>query len=117
VIFRDILPLLERREGDKMSIFDFMRIMGIVLRVLGAAVFGVGVGWLVIHVLKWQLWQLATAAILGLLGAFVLVAHWTGGGGTLGAFGLGAGAGLLVWGLMQDRRAEASPPATRTRRQ
>jgi hypothetical protein len=99
-----------------MSIFDFMRIIGIMLRVLGALVFGVGVGWMVIHVLKWQLWQLAIAAVLGLLGCFALVAHWTGGGGTLGGFGLGAGAGLLIWGLMQDRHAEVFPPARTTRR-
>lgn len=99
-----------------MSILEFMRIMGILLRALGALVFGVGAGWLVTHVLKWQLWQLATAAVLGLLGTFVLIGHWTTGGGTMGAFGLGAGAALLVWGLMEERKPEPSAPAPRSRR-
>lgn len=87
-----------------MSILEFMRILGIMLRALGALVFGLGAGWLVMHVVRWQLWQLAIAAVLGLLGAFVLIGHWTEGGGTMGAFGLGAGAALLIWGLMEERK-------------
>jgi hypothetical protein len=99
-----------------MSILEIMRVMGILLRVFGALVFGLGAGWLVLQVLKWQLWQLATAAVLGLLGTFALLGHWTSGAGTLGAFGLGAGAGLLIWGMMEERNPEPSQAARRARK-
>ncbi len=36
-------------------------------------------------------------------GGFVLLGHWVGGGATLGAFGLGAGAGLLIWGMIKPK--------------
>jgi hypothetical protein len=99
-----------------MTILEFMRIVGFMLRALGALVFGVGAGWLVTHVLKWQLWQLAAAAVLGLMATFVLLGHWTDGGGAMGAFGLGAGGGLLVWGLLEERMEQASKPRRPTRR-
>lgn len=87
------------------TILNVMETLGYVLRVLGALVFGVGAGWLTIRSIKWQSesWQVATAVYLGLLAAFVLVGRWVPGGGTLGAFGLGAGAGLLIWGLGGER--------------
>jgi hypothetical protein len=65
-------------------------------------VFGVAAGWLTVLTIKLegQVWQLSVAALLGLLAAFVLLGHWVSGGGTLGVFGLGAGAGVLIWGLI-----------------
>ena len=77
--------------------------LGYVLRVLGALVFGLAAGWLSLRLLKRQDWQLAAAVFLGLLASFVLIGHWVDGGGALGAYGLGLGAGLLIWGLASER--------------
>lgn len=84
------------------NIFDVLDLIGYLLRALGSLVFGLGVGWLVVMVFKWEgkSWQLAVAAVLGLLAAFVLLGHYVAGGATIGAFGLGAGAALLAWGAM-----------------
>jgi len=85
-----------------MEFIDVLAILGFVLRLLGALVFGVAAGSLVLQTLKPEMfsWQLAIAAILGLLGTFALIGHWVAGGGTLGAFGLGAGAAILIWPLV-----------------
>jgi hypothetical protein len=61
----------------------------------------VAAGWLVLQVLKPEnfRWELAIAALLGLLLTFALLGHWVSGGATIGAFGLGAGASVIVWGI------------------
>jgi Na+-driven multidrug efflux pump len=90
------------------TILDIMELLGYLLRVLGALVFGLATGWLTMHALRGQRdsWQVAVAVYLGLLAAFVLLGRWVPGGGTLGAFGLGAGAGLLIWGLGAEQSGE-----------
>jgi peptidoglycan/LPS O-acetylase OafA/YrhL len=97
-----------------MQFIDFMSIVGFFLRLLGALVFGVAAGWLVLQSLKPETyhWPLALGVILGLFGTFALIAHWVDGGGTLGAFGLGAGAAILIWPLVSrsDSGAKAAPP-------
>jgi hypothetical protein len=95
------------------TVYDALEIVGFILRGLGAVVFGLGAGWLVIHVLKTEnhAWQLAIASILGLLGTFALVGHWVAGGATIGGFGLGAGAAILIWGLGSGRKSEEEAPS------
>lgn len=91
-----------------LTLFDVLELLGYLLRALGALVFGLGAGWLTLRAFKWQSdsWQFAIAGYLGLLAAFVLIGHWVAGGATLGAFGLGAGAALLLWGLGSERNGE-----------
>jgi hypothetical protein len=91
-----------------MTFLDVLDIAGYVFRFLGAIVFGLGIGWLTIRLVKQEMaaWQLLVAVYLGLLASFVLLGHWVGGGATLGAFGLGAGAGLLIWGLVQPKSSD-----------
>jgi hypothetical protein len=88
-----------------MTYLDVFDIIGYVLRFLGALVFGLGMGWLTIRMVKEEnlAWQQAVAMYLGLLAVFALLGHWVGGGATLGAFGLDAGAGLLIWGMFRPK--------------
>jgi hypothetical protein len=85
-----------------------MELLGYLVRLLGALVFGVAVGWLTMRVLKLeeQTWQIRLGAYLGLLAAFVLLGHWVAGGGAIGMFGLGAGGAILVLALMAARKTE-----------
>jgi hypothetical protein len=103
-----------------MDFVDAMAVLGYLLRLTGALVFGVAAGWLVLQTLKPELhtWPLAAAAIIGLFGTFALVSYWVEGGGTLGAFGLGAGAAVLLGPLVAKGSASgptAKSPATRQR--
>ena len=88
--------------------YDVLSILGYLLRALGALVFGLGAGWLTLKAFRRESgdWRLPIAAFLGLMAAFVLIGHWVEGGATLGAFGLGAGAAVLAWGV-----AMAAKPA------
>jgi hypothetical protein len=92
-----------------MTVDDFkvlLEFLGYIVRPFGVLVFGVAAGWLTVRTIKLegQAWQLSVAALLGLLAAFVLLGHWVSGGGTLGVFGLGAGAGVLIWGMLGGRK-------------
>jgi hypothetical protein len=84
-----------------MDIWTILQLVGIIVRALGALVFGIGVGWFTLQAADWHRgsWQFAIAAYLGLLGSFALIGHWVSGAGTLGGFGLGAGLALLIWGM------------------
>ena len=103
-----------------MEFTEGMAVLGYFLRLLGALVFGVAAGWLVLQTLKPESfqWPLAIAGILGLLGTFVLLGHWVDGGGTLGAFGLGAGGAILIWPAVTRATSESGEkkgPSTRRR--
>jgi hypothetical protein len=83
------------------GLYDVMDFFAYLLRFAGAVVFGVGSGWLALRMLTGQHanWQLSATVLLGLLATFVLIGHFVTGAATLGGFGLGAGGGLLAWGL------------------
>jgi len=103
-----------------MEFIDVLAVLGYFLRLIGALVFGVAAGWLVLQTLKPEGFHgpLAIAGILGLLGTFALLGHWVDGGGTLGAFGLGAGAAILIWPMAAKDAASGSgrkPRGTRQR--
>ncbi len=92
-----------------MEFVDFLALIGFLLRILGSLVFGLGAGWLAVKMTQGDgtAWQLSIAVFLGLVGGFALLGHWVEGGGTLGAFGIGAGAALLFWGMMASRTSAA----------
>jgi hypothetical protein len=97
-----------------MDFIDVMAILGYFLRLLGALVFGVAAGWLVLQAFKEETyhWGLAAVATAVLLLTFALIGYGVEGGGTLGAFGLGAGGAILIWPVAS--RASSQAPATKT---
>jgi len=98
-----------------MEFIDVMAILGYFLRLLGALVFGVAAGWLVLQALQAPV---AASAIVGLFLTFALIGGWVDGGGTLGAFGLGAGGAILIWPAVTRTTSDSGKrkgPATRSR--
>jgi len=93
---------------DFSGLYAFLELFGFLLRPIGTLVFGVALGWLAVRILKADepSWQALLGVVLGLLAAFVLLGHWVGGGGTLGAFGLGVGAAVLMWGLAPFKKKD-----------
>ena len=102
-----------------MEFIDVLAVLGYFLRLIGSLVFGVAAGWLVLQTLKPEQshWPLALAGILGLLATFALLGHWVDGGGTLGAFGLGAGAAILIWPIAARGAASGQAGTTQGTRQ
>ena len=92
---------------------DVVELFAGLLRTVGAATFGLGLSWLTLQAYRWEKggWELAAASTLGLMATFALTALWVPGAATLGGFGVGSGAGILIWGLGQ--REEAPKPRTR----
>lgn len=91
-----------------MDFVQVMALLGYFLRLLGAFVFGIAAGWLVLQALKPETfhWPLAAATVVGLFLTFALIGYWVQGGGTLGSFGLGAGGAILIWPLAARATAD-----------
>jgi peptidoglycan/LPS O-acetylase OafA/YrhL len=98
-----------------MDFIDVMAIAGYFLRLLGALVFGVAAGWLVLRAVKPEAyhWAVTAAVIVSLFLTFALVGYWVEGGGTLGAFGLGAGGAILIWPLAAGSASDEEETSTR----
>ncbi|MFN3742446.1 MAG: hypothetical protein ACK4VW_07225 [Anaerolineales bacterium] len=81
-------------------IFD---ILGMLVRFAGLIIFGLAAGWMSLDAYRKESWQVQIAALLGLfalMGIFVRFAT----AGALGAFALGAGLGVLFWGLRKEEK-------------
>jgi hypothetical protein len=77
------------------------------IRFLGLAVLGLGIGWLTLDLLKKvQAWQAQVIVFLGLAGLVIAMTVFTG-TAALGAFAGGAGLALLLWGMpKKEKKAE-----------
>ncbi|TAK13975.1 MAG: hypothetical protein EPO32_03360 [Anaerolineae bacterium] len=83
-----------------MEFHEIMNLVAAIPRFLGMLVFGVGAGWLLIHLLRrhaqaWQVEAVLLVCFFGMAAAVVRFASI----GSLGAYTLGAGAAMLIWGL------------------
>ena len=75
-------------------------------RFVGMAVLGLGFGWLVLDLLKkMQVWQGQIAIFLGLAGLIIAMTIFTG-WGALGAFAIGVGVALLMWGMPKKQKKD-----------
>jgi hypothetical protein len=85
-------------------VYEIINLLASVLRLLGMAAFGVGIGWLAVDLLrKTQAWPLQMAVFLGLAGlviAMVVFLSW----GALGGFGIGVGVAIFVWGMPKKKK-------------
>ena len=72
-------------------VYDIINLLASILRLIGMAFLGVGIGWLSLDLLRkaqvWQLQAIVFVALVGLVIALVDFLAW----GALGAFGIGLG--------------------------
>ncbi len=84
---------------------DIISLLGQLLRLLGMAVLGLGLGWIALDLLKKiEPWQ-QVAIFLGLAGLVIGLAVFTG-AGALGAFAIGVGAAIFMWGMPKKIKTE-----------
>ena len=84
-------------------IYDILEILSYLFRFVGMLAFGLGAGWFTLHAFKDANWQLKIAIYLGFVGTGIGMANFLS-AGALGAFGLGAGAAMLMWGLNKGKK-------------
>ena len=87
-------------------LYDIIELIASLICFLGMGVLGVALGWLVLDLFKKTTdWKFQMALFLGFLGliiAMVVYLPW----GALGAFAIGAGVALLLWGMPKKEKKE-----------
>jgi len=87
-------------------VFDIINLIGSLLRLFGVAALGVGIGYLVVDLFhKTQEWLMQAVLFLGLAGLVIAMAVFLA-PGALGAFGLGFGAAIFMWGMPKKKKEE-----------
>jgi hypothetical protein len=82
-------------------------ILGAIIRLIGLAAFGVAAGWLTLEFFRkaQQAWQLQGAIFLGFVGLGIAMACFLS-PAALGAFGIGIGVAIFIWGLPKKGKKE-----------
>lgn len=87
-------------------VYELIDLFASIIRFLGMGVFGVGIGWLAVDLLKkakdWPLQAILFTVLSGLMIAMVVFLSW----GALGAFGIGVGVAIIVWGMPRKHKDE-----------
>ncbi len=86
--------------------YEIINLLASILRLIGTAVLGLGIGWLTLDLLKkMQAWQGQVAIFLGLAGLSIAMAVFTS-WGALGAFCIGVGVAIFLWGMPKKKNKE-----------
>jgi hypothetical protein len=87
-------------------VFEILLMIAQFFRFIGMAILGLGMGWLTLDLLKkMQVWQAQVAVYLGLVGLIIALAVFTS-AGALGAFAIGAGISIFMWGMPRAQKKE-----------
>lgn len=87
-------------------VYEIINLLASILRLIGMAVLGLGIGWLALDLLKkMQVWQVQIAVFFGLAGLIIAMAIFTG-AGALGAFAIGVGVAIFLWGMPKKQKKE-----------
>ncbi len=85
-------------------VYEILILSSQFFRFVGMAILGLGIGWLALDLLrKIQVWQGQVAIFLGLAGLIIAMTVFTG-AGALGAFAIGVGGAILMWGCRRRKR-------------
>ena len=80
-------------------VYEIIDMLAALLRLLGVAALGVGIGYLAVDLLhKAQGWQMQAVGFLGLAGLVIAMVVFLA-PGALGAFGIGLGVAIFMWGM------------------
>ena len=87
-------------------IYEIISLIAEFIRLLGMAAVGLGVGYLAVDLLrKVEGWPMQAVAFLGLAGVVIaMVVFLT--SGALGAFGIGLGVAVFIWGMPKKKKEE-----------
>ena len=87
-------------------VFDIINMIASLIRMLGLAALGVGIGYLAVELFhKAQEWLMQAILFLGLAGLIIAMAVFLA-PGALGAFGLGLGVAIFLWGMPRKPKVE-----------
>ena len=89
-------------------VYDIINLLASLLRLIGMAVLGLGISWLALDLIKkLKIWQGQVAIFLCLAGLVIAMTVFTG-WGALGAFCIGIGVAIFLWG-MPKKHKEGEP--------
>ncbi len=86
-------------------VYEIIDIFASLLRFLGMAVFGLGMGWIALDLLKKSVWQVQIAVFLGLAGRVVTLSIYSG-WAAVGAVAAGIGVAVFLWGMPKKEKKE-----------
>jgi NhaP-type Na+/H+ or K+/H+ antiporter len=87
-------------------IYDIINLLASLIRLLGLAVLGVGIGYLAVDLLhKAKEWLMQAVLFLGLSGLVIAMVIFLA-PGALGAFTIGLAVAVFVWGMPKKKKDE-----------